>query len=151
MFTCVRYRNTSIIVGLFAILLGVGGCATKQATTSQSTEAEPQTTSQKTPIAAELAVPPMSEVIELFIQHPHTVFQLATQSHSMYVGGELTAQFDEQKEQLNIVADDESLTCQYSRAGNLTPPHADAKKKAIKIHHKKCETLVKTLYNALNE
>lgn len=144
MFTCVRYRNTSVIVGLFAILLG--GCATKQ-----TTEAEPQTTPQKTSAAAELSVPPMPEVIELFTQHPHTVFQLATQSHSMYVGGELTAQFDAQKEQLNIVADDESLTCQYSRAGNLTPPHAKAKKKAVKNHDKKCENLVKTLYTVLNE
>ncbi len=144
MFTCVRYRNASIIIGLFAILLG--GCTTKQAT-----EAEPQTTSQETPVAAEVSVPPISEVIELLIQHPHTVFQLATQSHSMYVGGELTAQFDTQKEQLNIVTDDESLTCQYSRAGNLTPPHAEAKKKAVKNQDKKCENLVKTLYKALIE
>ncbi|VAW83269.1 hypothetical protein MNBD_GAMMA16-398 [hydrothermal vent metagenome] len=144
MLTCVKYRNISITAGLLALLLG--GCAAKQTTTSQSvTSDEPQETS-----TAARVTPPVSEVIDLFTQHPHTVFQLTTQSYSMYVGGELTAQLDAQKELFNIVADDNTVTCQYTKAGNLQAPSDEATKKEIKNHEKTCETLVNTLYSALN-
>lgn len=146
MLTCVKYRNMSMVVGLLALLSA--GCAVKQTTTSQSiTTEEPQETPTEDVVDT---IPPIPEIIDLFTQHPLTVFQLTTQSYSMYLGGELTAQFDAQKELFNIVTDDNATTCQYNRAGDLKLLSDEATKKETRSHEKTCETLINTLYFALN-
>jgi len=144
MFTCVKYRNMSISIGLLALLLG--GCAAKSESVTTDDSQEAATEPEKTPAAT----PPVSEIIDLFTQHPHTVFQLTTESYSMYVGGELTAQFDAQKELFNIVADDNTVACQYTRTGDLQALSEESTKEEIKNHEQTCKTLVNTLYSALN-
>jgi len=145
MFIFVKYRNMSIAAGLLTLLLG--GCVTTETTTLQSVAANESEAPTET---ATDTIPPVPDIIDLFIQHPHTVFQLTTQSYSMYVGGELTARFDAQKELFNIVADDNKTTCQYTQAGVLEPLSGEATKKEIKNHTKTCENLVNALYFALS-
>ena len=148
MFSCVWYRNKSVMVGLLAVLLN--GCATNTNQSPPQAEAEPQEPAVATTAEVAKPLPPTPEIIDTFIQHPHTIFQLTSQTYSMYVGGELTAEFDAQKNLLNIVADDNSVTCQYSKAGDLTPPGAEAKEEELKQHETACTTLITTLYAALS-